>query len=83
MFLIADFNKSALLAGLRKRSLSTIVSTPAFLRKEALWIVIKPSSITSSRGAGGGCKPQYLFLGTYKSQFEHLYHIHTAQILNI
>lgn len=83
MFLIADSNKSDLFGGFRKRSLSTIVSTPAFLRKDALWIVIKPSSTTSSRGAGGGCKPQYRFLGTYKSQFEPLYHIHTAQPSNI
>ena len=78
ILLIADSNRSALFGGFRKSSLSTIVSTPAFLRNEALWIIIKPSSTTSSSGAGGGCNPQYRFLGTYKSQFEPLNQIHTA-----
>jgi hypothetical protein len=64
MFLIADSNKSALLGGFKRKSSSIKVSTPAFLRKVALWIAINPSSTTSSTGLGGGCKPQYRFLGT-------------------
>lgn len=64
MFLIADSNRSALLGGFKRKSSSTGVSTPAFLRKIALWIAFNPSSTTSSRGAGGGCKPQYRFRGT-------------------
>lgn len=66
MFWIADSNKSALLGGFRWNSSLTAVSTPAFLRKTALWIAVNPSSITFSRGAGGGCNPQYRFLGTWK-----------------
>lgn len=66
-FFIADSSKSALLGGFDRKSLSIGVSTPAFLRKIALWIAINPSSITSSMGAGGGCKPQYRFLGTWKT----------------
>jgi len=64
MFLIAESSKSALLGGSEKNSSSTGVSIPAFLRKLALWMAISPLSTTSSKGAGGGCSPQYLFLGT-------------------
>ena len=68
MFLIADSSNSALVGGLDKKCSSTTVSTPAFLRKIALWIANNPSSTTSSRGTGGGCKPQYRFRGTWKGQ---------------
>lgn len=70
MFLIADSSKLDLVGGFNTKSSSTAVSTPAFLRKIALWIANKPSSTTSSRGAGGGCKPQYRFLGTWKGGFK-------------
>lgn len=65
MFSMADSNRSALLGGFWRNSSSTTVSKPAFLRKLALWITVNPSSITFSRRVGGGCKPQYRFLGTW------------------
>lgn len=64
ILLKADSKRSALFGGFKRNSLSTEVETPAFFKNAALWIANRPSSTTSSTCTGGGCKPQYLFLGT-------------------
>jgi hypothetical protein len=64
IFLIANSNISARLGRLKRRLSSKFASNPALLRKIIFWTLANAASITSSRGAGGGCKAQYRFRGT-------------------